>query len=114
MWSEWVREFSAGNTEVHFAEGKTFRVACTTLRLTWPLFHGIEYDRVGWVIGLVVGYEGVKFLYSSDLQGPMLEDYGKWVIEEKLACTKTERCFWEKERLLYTGDFKFPQAKIVN
>lgn len=83
MGSEWVHEFSTSNTEVVFADEKTFRVGGTTLRFTRPLFHGIEYDRVGWVIALVVEYGGVKLLYSSDLQGPMLEDYAKWVIEEK-------------------------------
>ena len=83
MGGEWVREFSTGHTEVLFADGKTFQVGSTTLRFTRPLFHGIEYDRLGWVIGLVVECGGVKFLYSSDLQGPMLEDYAKWVIEEK-------------------------------
>lgn len=85
LWTgtEWVHQFSAGNTEVLFADGKTFRVGGTTLRFTRPLFHGIEYDRVGWVIGLVLECGRVKFLYSSDLQGPMLEDYAKWVIEEK-------------------------------
>ncbi|MFQ6066538.1 MAG: MBL fold metallo-hydrolase [bacterium] len=81
--SEWVHEFSANHTEILFADGKAFRVGGTTLRFTRPLFHGIEYDRVGWVIGLVVECGGIKFLYSSDLQGPMLEDYAKWVIEEK-------------------------------
>lgn len=83
MGSRWVHEFSTSNTKILFADGKTFRVGGTILRFTRPLFHGIEYDRLGWVIGLVVECGGVKFLYTSDLQGPMLEDYAKWVIEEK-------------------------------
>lgn len=51
--SEGVSEFSTNETRVLFADGKTFRIGSTTLRFTRPLFHGIEYDRVGWVTGLV-------------------------------------------------------------
>jgi hypothetical protein len=83
MKSEWIHEFSTSDTKILFADGKTFRMGSTTLRFTRPFFHGIEYDRLGWVIGLVVECGGVKFLYGSDLQGPMLEDYANWVIEEK-------------------------------
>ena len=81
--SEWVSEFSSDNTKVLFADGKTFGIGSTDPKFTKPLFHGIEYDRVGWVIGLVVECGGVKFLYTSDIQGPVLEDYAKWVIKEK-------------------------------
>lgn len=74
----WLREIKG----VHFADGKSFRFGSTFLRFTPPFFHGIEFDRVGWVVALVVEYEGKKFIYSSDLQGPGIEDYTRWIIEE--------------------------------
>ena len=84
LWKKgkWVPEFSLGSTEVFFADGKSIKVGGTKIKFTEPLFHGIEYDRVGWVLGLVCEYKAAKFLYSSDLQGPQIEDYAEWIIKE--------------------------------
>lgn len=79
---EWVPEFSMGRTEVFFADGKSIKIGGTKIRFTEALFHGIEYGRVGWVLGLICQHKGVKLLYSSDLQGPQIEDYADWVIKE--------------------------------
>lgn len=46
------------------------------------MFHGIEYDRLGWVIGFVIERKGEKLLYTSDVQGPFIEDYAEWIISE--------------------------------
>ncbi len=83
-WKEnfWVKEFKAGGVEVRFADGQSFTQGRTRIRFTRPLFHGIEYARLGWVIALVVEYGGHKLLYTSDLQGPQVEDYASWIIEE--------------------------------
>jgi len=53
------------------------------LRFKGPLFHGIEYSRVGWVFSTIVEYGGEKLVHSSDLNGPVIEDYARWIIEEK-------------------------------
>ena len=84
LWKKgkWVSEFSLGSTEVSFADGKSIEIGATKIRFTTPLFHGIEYDRLGWVLGLVCEHKGAKFLYSSDLQGPQIEDYADWIIKE--------------------------------
>jgi len=78
----WIQPFCSDKLWVQFIDGEQFRIGRTQVRFTRPLFHGQEYDRVGWVIGLVVEYRGEKVLYSSDLQGPTLEDYAHWIIEE--------------------------------
>lgn len=84
IWSEnpWVKEFKSKNIQVIFADGKEFKIGKTKVRVTPPLFHGIEYDRVGWIIALVLEYNGKKVLYTSDLQGPFIEDYAEWIIDE--------------------------------
>jgi hypothetical protein len=79
---EWVPEFSIGGTKIFFADGKTIEMGDTRIRFTEALFHGIEYGRVGWMLALVCEHKGAKFLYSSDLQGPQIEDYADWIIEE--------------------------------
>lgn len=78
----WVREFKAKGIEVRFADGREIIKGKTRVRFTKPLFHGIEYARLGWLIALVVEYGSHKFLYTSDLQGPQVENYTEWIIEE--------------------------------
>lgn len=67
---------------VSFADGRTFQVGETVVRFTHPLFHGVEYASPGWVLAVTVEQGGKKFLYSSDLQGPAIEDYAAWIIGE--------------------------------
>ncbi len=68
---------------ISFADGRSFRVGDTTVRFSPPLFHGVEYAGPGWVLAVMVEQGGVKFLYSSDLQGPVIEDYAAWIVEER-------------------------------
>lgn len=84
IWSSnpWVDQFNGRGLEVIFVDGKEVKIGATRIKFTEPLFHGIEYDRVGWVIGLVLEYRSKKILYTSDLQGPMIEDYADWIIRE--------------------------------
>jgi len=83
-WSSYKRipELELGAVKVKFPEGKSFRFGSTTLRFTSPMFHGIEYSRVGWVFGVIVESGGEKLLYTSDLNGPIIEDYADWIIRE--------------------------------
>jgi len=68
---------------IQFADGRSVKLGGTTLRFTGPLFHGIEYANTGWVIAVVVEHGGEKLLYSSDLEGPTIEDYAEWIISER-------------------------------
>lgn len=78
----WIPELEFGNSKVKFAEGKSFAFGHTKLRFTEPLFHGIEFSRVGWVFATVIEFEGEKLLHSSDLNGPIIEDYADWIVRE--------------------------------
>ncbi len=84
-WNKYRRvpELKLPNVEVRFADGREFRFGAMTLRFTKPLFHGVEFSRVGWVLGLIVECGDWKLLYSSDLNGPIIEDYSSWIISEK-------------------------------
>jgi hypothetical protein len=83
-WREWKRipEVKSGEFELKFADGRVFRVGKTKLRFTRPFFHGIEYSRVGWVFSTIVEFRGEKLIHSSDLNGPIIEDYAEWIVEE--------------------------------
>lgn len=71
-----------GMPGITYADGRTFQVGETKIRFSQPLFHGAEYASPGWVLAIAVEYGGIKFLYSSDLQGPTLEDYVAWILKE--------------------------------
>lgn len=80
--SDWVPELDLEGVEVVFPEGREFEFGETTLRFTRPLFHGIELSKTGWVFCTVVERGDRKFIHTSDLQGPTVEDYADWIIEE--------------------------------
>jgi hypothetical protein len=77
-----IPELKFGKTQVVFPEGREFRFGGTRLRFKGPLFHGIEYSRVGWIFSIVVEHGGEKLIHSSDLNGPVIEDYAQWIAEE--------------------------------
>jgi len=79
---EWIKEGKIGDMTVRFADGGGFQKGETVIRFTEPLFHGGEYDRVGWVVALLIERRGKKLLYSSDLQGPVIEAYAEWIVRE--------------------------------
>ena len=84
LWQKkpWIKEINNPNISVEYAEGKKLQIGNTYIQFTEPLFHGIEYDRIGWVFGVIISYKGKKLIYTSDIQGPFIEDYAKWIIDE--------------------------------
>ncbi|MFP4051872.1 MAG: MBL fold metallo-hydrolase [Thermoplasmata archaeon] len=82
MWNDKKPIEEPKNLEIYFADGKSFTEGNTTVRFTKPLFHGIEYSKTGWVIVVIIENGGEKFLYTSDVQGPTIEDYAQWIIKE--------------------------------
>ncbi|MEM2289903.1 MAG: hypothetical protein QW356_02755 [Candidatus Hadarchaeales archaeon] len=77
-----IPELKFPGVEVRFPEGREFRFGRTVLRFTRPLFHGIEFSRVGWVFATVIERGKEKLIHSSDVDGPMIEDYADWIVKE--------------------------------
>lgn len=77
-----IPELKFDKIEVRYPEGKEFRFGKTKLRFTEPLFHGVEFSRVGWVFATIVEHEDEKLIHSSDVNGPIIEDYAEWLIKE--------------------------------
>lgn len=78
----WLSEFSIGETHVHFIKKGTIKYGNTEILFQPPFFHGIEYAKTGWVEPVIIIHKGSKFLHSSDLHGPTIEDYAHWIIRE--------------------------------
>ncbi len=80
---EWIENFDVDGTRVILADGKKFNFGHTKITFSDPMFHGQFLDNVGWVIGLTIEREGNKLLFTSDLQGPIIEEYAEWIINMK-------------------------------
>lgn len=83
-WSKYRRipELPIGRTKIYFADNKAFEHESIKLRFTEPLFHGIEYSRVGWIISAIIEVGRIKIYYTSDVNGPIIEDYSSMIIRE--------------------------------
>lgn len=83
-WNAYLKipEATFEDIKILFADGREFRFGGTRIRFTRPFFHGIEFSRVGWVVSTVIEHEGKKLIHSSDLNGPIIEDYARWIILE--------------------------------
>ncbi len=77
-----INELRVPELQVNFADGKAFKFGDTIVKFTEPLFHGVEYSSLGWVISVVIEWQGRKFIHTSDLSGPVIEDYADWIISE--------------------------------
>jgi len=77
-----IPELNFNHLKTRFADGKSFTFGKTKIRFTSPLFHGIEFSRVGWVFMVIVEANKEKLLHSSDLNGPIIEDYANMIVEE--------------------------------
>ncbi len=83
-WSKlhFLHEIKVPKLQIKFADGKAFKFGKTTLRFTEPMFHGVEYSPLGWVLSVVIERNGEKLIHTSDLSGPVIEDYADWIISE--------------------------------
>ena len=81
--SKWIPEMKLQDCEIRFAEGKTYKFGKTEVRFTGPLFHGIEYSRVGWVFSTIIENGGEKLLHSSDVEGFVSGEQVRFVRESK-------------------------------
>jgi len=83
-WNSYKRipEMKFKECKVMFADSRKFEFGETKIEFTKPLFHGIEFSRTGWVLSVIISSGGEKLLYTSDLQGPTIEDYAYRIIKE--------------------------------
>ncbi len=83
-WTSWpeIPELNFPELKVKFPEGKELKFGKTKLKFSQSLFHGIEFSRLGWIFSIIVEYKKEKLIYSSDLCGPIIEDYAEWLINE--------------------------------
>ncbi len=77
-----VPEVDSKKIRIFYGDGRIFQFGGTVVRFSRPFFHGVENSRLGWVVSVIVEEGGKKLLYSSDLNGPIVEEYADFIIEE--------------------------------
>jgi len=68
--------------EVKIADGNTYTFGNTVIKFSEPVPHGAN-DRLGYVVEVSITDGERKFLFSSDVEGPVLQEQTKFIIEEK-------------------------------
>ncbi len=81
----WMFKKTAGKyaKRLEIADGKTFEFGNTKLKFSNPVFHGSENSALGWVLMTTIECEDEKFLFASDVQGPMDNSALKIILAEK-------------------------------
>ena len=70
----WMFQKTGGKyaEKLEIADGKTFIFGKDTeVRFSEPVFHGPEDSALGWVLMASIEYQGEKFMFAPDIQGPM-------------------------------------------
>ena len=81
----WIFSKTAGKTarKLEFADGKTYNFGQTVLRFSEPVFHGPGNSQLGWLLMVTIEHEDERFLFTSDVQGPMYAPTLPMILEEK-------------------------------
>ncbi|MGB9721602.1 MAG: hypothetical protein ACPL28_09005 [bacterium] len=66
---------------VTIADGMCYQFGGTKLKFSKPVFHGLS-NRLGFVL-MVMVEEDSKFIFSSDIQGPLTEEPVNFIIENQ-------------------------------
>ncbi len=67
---------------LEFADGREFRFGRTELRFSKAVYHGTN-PRLGYVIEVCVECAGEKLVFTSDVEGPALDDQVEFVLSER-------------------------------
>ncbi|MEM3666929.1 MAG: hypothetical protein QW222_07615 [Candidatus Bathyarchaeia archaeon] len=70
----WVFQKTGGKyaKKLEIADGKTFIFGKNTkIRFSEPVPHGPDDSALGWILMVTVEYDGERFMFAPDVQGPM-------------------------------------------
>jgi len=80
---DWVGEIETRNITIRWAENRSIEHGNVKIDFLEPWYHGIEYDRTGWIVPLIIRVGGKKIFYTSDVMGPIIEDYAYRIADLK-------------------------------
>lgn len=67
------------STEI--GDGATFQHGSTAIKFSPPVFHGTS-PRLGYVLEVSISFDGEKMVYTSDVEGPSVEEQAAFILQE--------------------------------
>jgi hypothetical protein len=68
--------------KLEYCDSKSFKFDKTRVEFSEPVFHGTN-QRLGWVVEVLIKDEKEKFIFTSDVEGPAMEDQTNFILENK-------------------------------
>ncbi len=69
--------------KVEIADGKTFKIGDTLVKISEPVWHGEADTPLGWVLMTTIKHEDETILFASDVQGPINKEALQIILSEK-------------------------------
>ena len=63
------------------ADGMVFKHGSTAIKFSSPVFHGTN-SKLGYVVEVSISCSGEKLVFSSDVEGPAVDDQVEFIIQE--------------------------------
>ena len=79
---EFLRKIKRAPTEIIFADGKELFAGETRILFSKPVFHGKD-PTLGYVLEVLIDDGNDRFLFTSDVQGPVREDQVEFILENR-------------------------------
>lgn len=67
---------------LEYADGKEFKFGKTKIVFSKPVFHGTN-PKLGWVVEVLIKEGKENFIFTSDVEGPAIEDQVEFILENK-------------------------------
>jgi len=80
--SHFLKELRGLPKAVEFADGRSFQHAATTIKFSPPVYHGTN-SRLGYVLETSISCHGEKMVFSSDVEGPSLDEQVNFILRER-------------------------------
>lgn len=79
---EFLESIDEKPKKIEFADNKEFVFEKTKIKFSFPVFHGAENSKLGYVLMCSIEYENEKLIHASDVQGPQVKETAQWIIKE--------------------------------
>jgi len=76
---EKIKEFPKN---LEYCDGKSFKFGNTEIQFSQPVFHGTS-QKLGWVVEVFIKEGREKFVFTSDVEGPAIENQVDFILENK-------------------------------
>lgn len=67
---------------IEYCDGREFSFGGTEIKFSQPVFHGTN-SKLGYVVEVSVSEENSKFVFTSDVEGPSVDEQASFILEEK-------------------------------